>query len=404
MRKAIIFILCLMSGNVLCAGTDARILLDSGVHEPIIQGEFEVLCLRSKGRPSLHPVACQAVDPANLKAKAVFKSSQFRIVLSGADQLSLKLMSGRSFFKLRGRAFRFRGKFRWQGQTIKQLDVVLQPKGTHWVLHLPLERYLEGVLGAEVPGSWPIEALKAQAVASRSYFLWKQDLKGRYYDVRSDHMDQVFSLRKKVSPNIRTAVRATRGVFLRSNLSQKVFPAFFHSDCGGGTSTEHSVWRRPASENQPVVDRFCRTAPQNRWTHTLASAQILSVLKKIFLLPRGVKLMGVMPSGRKGDRAFFIDFLLGDHLVKSLSANEFRKQFGFGKIKSTRFQVVKSNSEFKFTGQGYGHGVGMCQWGAKRWASKGRLFPEILRHYYPTAELRILRKSPYSVASRARRP
>jgi len=386
----------------------ARVMLETIPKNTQIQGAFRVTCLMKSENQPLRPISCQrnhqrsqASEPKKNKHAAVqFRNSRFTVVESPSG-VQFRIGNGRTLIGFHGEAFRFEGQFLWQGRKVKKLDLLPSAGASQWIVHLPLEEYLQGVLGGEVPASWPMAALKAQAVASRTYFLWKQDLKHRYYDVRSDHLDQVFRIHKKPSPSIVKAIQSTKGLFLHSPLTRSIFPAFFHADCGGDTATEHSVWRHPASENQPIQDRFCQSAKRNAWKRTLPVAEIQERLKATMILPRGAKLNAVIPRGQSGQRAHHVDFLFNNNIIKTLSANDFRERLGYGKIKSTRFKVVKKDDHFVFEGQGYGHGVGLCQWGAKRWAVMGKNFRQILAHYYPAAQLKKRRASTFpSVAER----
>lgn len=401
--------------------SDPRILLSESVPQVSLRGDFQIRCMSLRPTKQLRSVSCRSLSDKNKSASYRFKKSnlvlqasngQLRFykssVLRGPSKIKGDRLGGGaqkslgpSLFELVGGAFRFQGQFFWQGHVYETVDLLFENQKPRWVLHLPMAEYLKGVLGSEMPASWPVEALKAQAVASRTYFLFKRHQVGAggYYDVVSDHMDQVFKRRKEVAPNVEKAVKHTRGLYLRSPLTGKVFPAYFHADCGGGTSTEHSVWRHPTSENQPVHDTYCQSAKRNQWTHKLSVEEAEEKLKMLFFLPTGARLVSMAPRENSAHRAFAVDFVFNNNIVKTLSANDFRKTFGFGKVKSTHFQVKGTKEDFVLTGKGYGHGVGLCQWGAYRRAKEGHGFQQILAHYYPTSELSSLRKvGPSSVA------
>jgi len=373
---------------------EARILLKQDPVLSELQGRFQISCLKMNKIKALKPISCRAVSGDNKSSAFRFDKTNVKVDVK-SERMDLVLSNKKVLLSLYGKAFRIQGHFFWQGHQYRKIDVVLGKNKAEWVVHLPLDEYLKGVLGGEVPSSWPEEVLKAQSVASRTYFLWKRgggDSFNGYYDVVSDHMDQVFKRQKQVARSIEKAIRKTKGLFLKSRLTQKVFPAFFHADCGGATSTEHAVWGHPFSENQPVADVYCKSATRNHWKYSLKAKDAEQVLKELLFLPSGVHLTHMSPRVGNRERAFSVDFVFNDRIIKTLSANEFRKNFGFGKVRSTNFKVYREDESFQFEGQGYGHGVGLCQWGAYRWAKSGKTFQQILAHYYPTAELTFKKK------------
>jgi stage II sporulation protein D len=150
------------------------------------------------------------------------------------------------------------------------------------------------------------------------------------------------------------------------------------------------VWRQPSSLNQAVQDPYCQSAPKNDWSYGIEKHHLLSLLQTVFFLPSGVQLVSVLPRLHEKSRAHIVDFLFSNNIVKRLRANDFRRLLGFSKLRSTRFSVEESWNRVVFSGRGFGHGVGLCQWGAQRWARQGKGFRSILKHYYPQAHLKKL--------------
>ena len=378
------FVLLLLTPIV--EATTARVLLDQEKPTSTVQGKFHIQCLSWRQKKQLRILPCHQADQKNSKSSYRWQRSYFELQ-SQRQNFALVLSNQRVLSKVYAQGLRITGEFLWQGHAIQQLDIVRNRGKLEYIIYLPLETYLKGVLGSEVPASWPAESLKAQAIASRTYFLWKQRQSASYFDVRSDHMDQVFKMQEKVSPAISRAIEQTRGQILVTPSSRDIFPAYFHSDCGGHTSQESAVWHKDQAKNHAVSDPVCRNAKRNHWHYSIAIDQMMLKLHKKFLLPRDSELLGIFPRGNSEERAFELNLLFSNNLIKKISANEFRSLFGFGKIKSTQFYVTKSLNGFNFRGRGYGHGVGMCQWGAKRWAVRGRDYRAILKHYYQGAEL-----------------
>ncbi|MEM7646925.1 MAG: SpoIID/LytB domain-containing protein, partial [Pseudomonadota bacterium] len=347
---------------------EARVLIEDKQSSQELVGEFTIQ-KKVPRRSKLYP----------------FALGKWKIERTSSG-IHIQNLQNQKTFSLKGRAFEISGDFQLKGRGLKKLSFHAQKKENHWVAHLPIDQYLYGVMAAEVPSSWPAESLKAQAVASRTYFLFKKlKRKKDHYDVRSDIMDQVFLIDGKKSQSVIEAVDATHGLVLVSNHSQRVFPAYFHADCGGQTSTEGGVWRQPSSVNQSVADPVCQRAPKNNWNFSIARDRLMSLLRRRFLVPLTAELRYILPRLKKNHRAHYVDFIFSENIYKRMSANDFRRLLGYSKLRSTQFQVQDGHQHVHFSGRGFGHGVGMCQWGAQRWARKGKKFREILSHYYPGA-------------------
>ncbi|MCB0378766.1 MAG: SpoIID/LytB domain-containing protein [Bdellovibrionales bacterium] len=357
----------------------ARVLVDDRSRETEILGQAQITCLKSlSARKNLCP-----------GKRGLLPQGHWRLQRQ-SNRLEVSHVVSEEKHQYPGHYFLLRGDLSWGEKKIDGLDILMTKEAADWVLHISVETYLQGVLQSEVPASWPLEALKAQAVASRSYFLFKKLSGDGHFDVRSDVMDQVFQLKKQIHPNIVNAVKLTERQILVEEPTQHIFPAYFHSDCGGHTSSEGTVWRKPSSINKPVADPFCEKASQNNWTFKMRKDQLMEKLHQLFRLPQDVVLQSILPRSEGVHRALIVDFMFSGNLVKRLNANEFRKALGFSNLKSTHFKVESAWEHFVFSGRGFGHGVGMCQWGAKRWAVQGKTYREILKHYYPRAGLRRL--------------
>ena len=244
---------------------------------------------------------------------------------------------------------------------------------------IALEDYLAAVLGSEMPSSFPEEALKAQAVAARTYALQKKlEQVDEPYHLGSSVLNQVYGGFAREDPRTRAAVDATRGEVLTWELQP--IEAYFHASCGGRTEDGlHALGR-----DLPYLKSVscpCGDLPASRWEATLPTREVDAAL------------------GVKGEEPVSIDGRTRTGRVTRLSANghsvdavSFRAKAGYTKIKSLWFEVqpVKHGSALHFTGRGYGHGAGLCQWGAKVMASRGSGYREILAHYYPGTDLQRL--------------
>lgn len=243
-------------------------------------------------------------------------------------------------------------------------------------LHLreiPLERYVAGVLEKEVHGNWPMEALKAQAVATRTYALYRKvNPRDALFDVLSDTTDQVFESDEGHSPAIVRAVLETEGETLQHG--GKIFQAFFHSCCAGRSERADEVW--PGAFPEPLLslhnDPYCAACPPARWEYRIDKGEFESItISERDTSGRVRTVLVSSPSGKS----------------RTMAGIELRRVLGNTFLKSTLFEISPQDDAIVFEGRGAGHGVGLCQWGAKGMAETGKNYREILDFYYPGAEV-----------------
>lgn len=255
---------------------------------------------------------------------------------------------------------------------------------------LGLEEYLFGVLPHEMSPEWSLEALKAQAVVSRTYALGRL---GRgaddAFDLTDDAYTQVYTGVTTESEHVRKAVRATQGRVL--TYLGKPLPGFFHSTCGGHTAGAAEVWG--GEDPKPlrgVRDRWCKVSPHFKWGAYFANSDILAALNRNGFT--AARLLDVR-EGDRGSAGWLTNIRVKtDRGWKRVPANKFRLWLGPRDLKSVRFDSVRRRRKgFEFEGRGYGHGVGLCQWGARAQADAGHSFEEILGHYFPGASLSKMR-------------
>ncbi|MBI3996398.1 MAG: SpoIID/LytB domain-containing protein [Candidatus Omnitrophica bacterium] len=254
------------------------------------------------------------------------------------------------------------------------------------VNHVELEDYLRGVLSKEAPDYWPPEALKAIAIAARTYALYQRFTKSQIdYDVSGDIMSQDYG--GKTAEKIATtrAVKSTAGWIVMSQ--GKLFPTFYHSTCGG--MTENGRVMGPFNIEPlrgGVTCRFCLASPFFSWQRRLTKADVAwAVSKSRFgsIGPVGdIQVTKRTASGRVEELR-----ILGARRTLVLSGYDFRSLFGFDRIRSPLFAVERVADGFVLDGHGWGHGVGMCQWGAAELARRGFSAAEILEYYYPNTQL-----------------
>ncbi|MBI2362857.1 MAG: SpoIID/LytB domain-containing protein [Elusimicrobia bacterium] len=251
---------------------------------------------------------------------------------------------------------------------------------------LGIEEYLFGVLPHEMSPDWPEEALKAQAVVSRSFALaslGRHEASG--FDLTDDDRSQLYTGLTTESERVRAAVRATSGEVLQS--AGRSFQPYFHSTCGGHTSDSSEVWGgAKVKPLRGVKDSWCKASPHYRWDAYLAKEDILAGLNRNGT-PAGR--IDDIREGTRGAGGFLKDLRLKtDGSWSRVGANQFRLWMGVQQLKSVRLDSVRRlRKGFEFSGRGYGHGVGLCQWGARGQAEAGRRYREILSFYFPGASV-----------------
>lgn len=250
---------------------------------------------------------------------------------------------------------------------------------------LSLEDYLKGVINREISSAWEIDAVMAQAIVARTYALYKKrDRTNRFYDLESSVLDQVYGGAETEDARVRYAVENTEGLVLTYN--DKLIKPYYFSTCGGYTEDGNNVWGEAKPYLKMVRCKYCKSSPAFNWTQNLPLSKIESVLRSAGYRINGInsiKVLSQYDSGRiKKIR------ISGESGVATLTGVDFRRIIGYDVIKSTMFNVLIEGSSAVFKGKGSGHGVGLCQWGAKGMAEDGYNYKEILEHYFPGTIIR----------------
>jgi len=248
----------------------------------------------------------------------------------------------------------------------------------------PFEAYVAAVVSREVPPRFHPEALAAMAVAVRTYAVGAAAKpRDPAYDVVAGVEDQVFDGMDGIAAAFREAADRTRGVVVRyrGELARTVY----HSTCGGRTEDARSAWGKdiPYLRAQSCDD--CADSPVYRWEYRMSEAEGRRVAGALGVPPGKdlrIAVAGRTPTGR----ASRVRVTSGG-VSRELQAAEFRKVAGYAKVRSLKMEIVPVAGEWRFTGEGWGHGVGLCQFGANGMARRGAGFREILARYYPGTEI-----------------
>ncbi|HPU36141.1 MAG TPA: SpoIID/LytB domain-containing protein [Bacillota bacterium] len=348
-----------LSFNVL-SGTGQAVESSSSGHFFVLNGEGEL-------------------SPFNSIDNPYAASSQKKTALTAAgDGLNLvSLISGAA-------SARYRGSLEFRVENGK-LAVVNE---------LNIEDYLRGVVPAEIPPSWPKEALKAQAVAARNYALQQVEVsRGSKYNLLDDQLSQVYRGYDAETPATNEAVEETRGMVMTSQ--GRLITAFFHACSGGFTENSEDVWLEQLPYIKGKADPYDKNDKHYDWQVDYTVEQLvaklqgsgynLAVLEDIEELARtssGARIKSIAVSGQ-GTSGEPVRIVISN-------ADKVRNALG---LKSSLFTLEKVYDQegilqgIKICGSGNGHGLGMSQWGARGMAAQGYNYQEILKYYYTGVEI-----------------
>jgi stage II sporulation protein D len=251
-----------------------------------------------------------------------------------------------------------------------------------------LEEYLRGVVPSEVPHEWPEEALMAQAIAARTYALRQREQNtAQEYDLSATVRDQVYSGVEAETPRTDAAVRDTEGRVITYN--GELIQAAYHSTSAGFTEDAKEVWGEEIPYLRGVSCPFDEDSPYYEWERGVGPDRLEEALRAAGY--RIGTLATLTPfdwtdSGRVGRlRVLHSE---GELLIRG---DDLRRVLGYRELPSTRFDVGGMGRELRIRGNGYGHGVGLCQWGSKKLAERGYTADQILRYYYPGVKVTSIR-------------
>ncbi|ABW20085.1 stage II sporulation protein D [Alkaliphilus oremlandii] len=285
------------------------------------------------------------------------------------------------------------------------LTVTVYNHKTNKIMELELERYLIGVVAAETPAAFEMEALKAQAVAARTYAVWRKDVNqdaghpqhpGAILCTNHQHCQEWLSTEelkerhgnkwmKQYLPKIKEAVSSTKGIVMTYNM--KPIEPLYHSTSGGITENSEDVFSSALPYLRSVSSPYEEGSPVLVDTLTISAREFVSKMesrhKDIQINQR--KLASEINILERTNGGSVKRVKVGN---KELSGRDIRESFD---LRSANFTVDVKGNNVSFTTKGYGHRVGMSQWGANGMAKEGKAFNEILKHYYQGVSLNILK-------------
>lgn len=277
---------------------------------------------------------------------------------------------------------RYRGHLEWVIRDGKLLTI-------NWVA---LDDYLKATLPREMPPNFHPEALKAQAVAARSFTFRRLNRYRQWgYDMCDHAPCQVYGGVDAEHPATNAAVDATAGEVLRYN--GRVLEAVYTSNCGGHTApievamlgTRPLPPLRGVPDTDPAGKPYCALAPNYAWETYLSATELSQHFPEVKQVQE-LQVVQRSPSGHVAQ--IRIRSARGE---RTLTGAEFRLKLGATRIRNLHFEIQPDGAGWKLIGRGSGHGVGLCQWGAHGRALAGQSYRQILQAYYPDATLEPLR-------------
>lgn len=269
---------------------------------------------------------------------------------------------------------------------------------------VPLEPYLAGVVGSEMPDYWEPEALKTQAIAARTYCLYNKETFGqrRDWDVMNTAASQVYRGVRAESPAVWKAVNETTGQILvcsQQDGSEGLFPAYYSSSCGGHTEDAKNVFGDDLEPLHGVACPYCKNVakpgvffwPMAQFARDEVTLELQQKYPKLIALgditgitatkqsdyPEFSRATMFKLTGSRGTT----DFVRAEDLRLTIDPSGH-------KIRSAACKIILMGDRWVFSaGRGFGHGVGMCQCGAEGMARQGKSAAEILSYYYPGSKL-----------------
>jgi stage II sporulation protein D (peptidoglycan lytic transglycosylase) len=287
-----------------------------------------------------------------------------------------------------------------------KLKLTVNPNGASFdaINLVPPEPYLAGVVGAEMPGYWEMEALKAQAIAARTYcfYIKKRFGVNRAWDLKQTAAHQVYRGVSAESAQIWEAVNETRGQVLfceQADGTEAILPAYYCSSCGGHTENSEDVFGDSFVTLIGVRCPYCQDVAKPKFFFwPMVQFDKANVTARLQERYPTLKALGRITDIRAADEVDHGDFvrLTKIKLVGSTGKSDFLRAEDFRlaldptgrKFRSTACQIVNLGDKWAFlSGRGWGHGVGLCQCGAEGMARKGKEAEQILAYYYPASKI-----------------
>ncbi len=342
-------------------------------------------------------------DSMSLAVKGTYKvySIPSEKLLTGGYILHTKVRAGEQGIMFGSREFKFskirvtvpKGSLIYlDGRSFRgTIDIMKRDNMKLAVINrIPLEEYLYGVLYNEISHRWPIEAIKAQAITARTFALYQaRQNKLQDYDLTNDIYSQVYTGATSERWSTTRAVKLTRGKILI--YKGDIFPAYYHATCGGKTEDASNLWNIDIEPLKGSECGFCKESPHYKWTKNIPLSEIEKKLGENGYRVGKIKSVTVVGRNKSG-RVDKVEIKDDSGVSCMLTGKDFRRMIGPNELRSTNFEPSINNDKLTLSGIGWGHGAGMCQWGANGMAAHGKKADEILKIYYPGAAVTTINK------------
>lgn len=373
---SLFLLLALAAGPAYAQEPSVRVGLAEGVSSTLVATSVSGLIVDASGRALARTVGMEAWRARRDGTAIVLTTSTAKVVATALPVRFVPRASGLQIGLVFASSRWYRG------------ELELQARGSRLTIvnRVPLEQYLYGVIPAEMNPSWPLESLKAQAVAARTYALAKLgQFASKGYDLRPTTENQVYRGANAETILSNMAVDQTIGQVLTHD--GRIIPAYFHSCSGGYTETSAAVWGEPHPYLQAVPD-FDQASPRYLWQKNVPADSLRAGLSRVGVNLGEILELQVQERSYSG-RVQRIR-VIGTAGQQDLSGDKVRQAAG---LYSTLYNVVSYGgttsrpATYAFAGRGHGHGLGLSQWGAKSLGERGYGYAQILSYYYPTTQL-----------------
>jgi len=336
-----------------------------------LKGRYKIYTIGSDRMVMDGPYLSGAVLPTRGGIRIGKKDVMFPAVKVRVDHDSNIYVEGR----------RFRG----------DVDIIRKDNGKLTVInYIMLDDYLYGVLYHEVSHRWPMEVLKVQAIAARTFALYQmRQNRLQPYDLRNDIYSQVYGGRTSEKWSTTRAVDLTKGEVL--TYKGDIIPAYYHATCAGYTEDASVLWNIDAPYLKGVKCDYCKDSKHYKWTKQIPLQELADKLKNGGYKIGHITAVTILLKN-KSERVDKIEIKDDSGVTIVLTGKDFRQLIGPNELRSTKFDVSIKWDNLVLDGYGWGHGVGMCQWGAYGMARKGKKAEEILKYYYPGTEITTIDK------------
>lgn len=271
--------------------------------------------------------------------------------------------------------------------------------------YIDLEDYLKGVIAKEMPlgeGMENLEALKALTICARTYATLRMQEGKSFYDIFDDTRDQMYGGQNAENPISNRAVEETRGMLLLYKNNPAI--VFYSSTCGGHTTAVQNVFTdKEYPYLEGIIDGnepYCKISPRFEWEEIYSKDDLIArlidaaLVKGNFNKIEKININSRFDCGRVNELEIILEDINGEEKFVKIYGNDIRGVLKTGNGKSdlwsTLFDIEEYENKILIHGNGYGHGVGLCQWGAIYLSQNGWNYEDILEHYFPGTSVRKL--------------